>query len=115
MISTCSDQIQVNNVPYCGDGTPQTPNDSGFNEQCDDGNTDDFDGCTNACTIPYCGDNIVLPQTTCIDVRTRTAGDTEFMSQDWTVDRRSYTRSYYSISNTSTAIATNMSLGNIVT
>lgn len=37
----------------CGDGTM----DAG--EECDDGNTDDTDDCTNACTNATCGDGIV--------------------------------------------------------
>ena len=47
-------------VPYvrirwtrCGDGFV-----SG-SEACDDGNTDDTDGCTNRCTAPQCGDGVV--------------------------------------------------------
>jgi OmpA-OmpF porin, OOP family len=36
----------------CGDGILATT------EACDDGNTDDTDGCTNRCTIAACGDGI---------------------------------------------------------
>jgi len=41
-------------ISYCGDGILD-PND----EQCDDGNTNNNDACTNACTIARCGDGIV--------------------------------------------------------
>jgi cysteine-rich repeat protein len=37
----------------CGDGIREG------SEQCDDGNADDGDGCTNACTLPRCGDGAV--------------------------------------------------------
>src|SRR4051812_12704057 len=36
----------------CGDGILAST------EQCDDGNTDDTDGCTNRCTIAACGDGV---------------------------------------------------------
>ena len=39
--------------PVCGNGKVEV------GEQCDDGNPDDADGCTNACTLPVCGDAIV--------------------------------------------------------
>ena len=47
--------------PRCGDSIVQnTPEIDGSAEQCDDGNTDDLDGCTNDCGVPgYCGDSIV--------------------------------------------------------
>ncbi|MBP7061909.1 hypothetical protein KA037_01665 [Patescibacteria group bacterium] len=48
IISTCSDQIQVNNATYCGNGVPEA------NEQCDDGNSDNYDGCSNQCTTNTC-------------------------------------------------------------
>ena len=41
-------------ISYCGDGILD-PND----EDCDDGNTNDNDACTNACTTARCGDGIV--------------------------------------------------------
>lgn len=34
---------------YCGDGSIQSPNASGQYEQCDDGNSEDADTCTNQC------------------------------------------------------------------
>lgn len=58
--------VNVPNVPYvritwtrCGDGRV-----SGA-EACDDGNTDDTDGCTNACFLPACGDGIVQQSEEC--------------------------------------------------
>lgn len=39
----------VGGTGYCGDGTKQTPNASGTNEQCDDGNTTNGDGCSSSC------------------------------------------------------------------
>ena len=39
----------VGGTGYCGDGTQQTPNASGTNEQCDDGNTTNGDGCSSSC------------------------------------------------------------------
>ncbi|MEP0813617.1 MAG: DUF4215 domain-containing protein, partial [bacterium] len=39
---------------YCGDGVKQA------SEQCDDGNTDNNDACTNACTLNVCGDGAVF-------------------------------------------------------
>ena len=45
----------------CGDGVVEPP------EQCDDGNTVDDDGCTNACLLPTCGDGIVQAGEECDD------------------------------------------------
>lgn len=39
-------------APVCGDGVPVLP------EHCDDGNTDDNDGCSSRCHIETCGDGI---------------------------------------------------------
>src|SRR5262249_15370599 len=52
-----------NEVQYCGDGivNPNPP----FNEQCDDGNLNNFDSCRNDCTLPACGDHILDPGETC--------------------------------------------------
>jgi cysteine-rich repeat protein len=36
----------------CGDGKKEST------EQCDDGNTNNNDGCSNACRLPVCGNNI---------------------------------------------------------
>lgn len=52
-------------LPFCGDGTA----DSGYGEQCDDGNDSDLDGCTPDCVLEFCGDGTVndLPNETCDD------------------------------------------------
>lgn len=49
---------------YCGDGTPQTPNSSGFNEACDLGEDNGTSGCSDTCTVqtPTC--TIVAQQST---------------------------------------------------
>ncbi len=47
--------------PFCGDGVT----DAG--EECDDGNMDDADACTNACKNAVCGDGIVGPGEACDD------------------------------------------------
>jgi cysteine-rich repeat protein len=48
----------------CGDGVVDP------GEACDDGNTDDADGCTNACALPGCGDGIVAGDEQCDDGNT---------------------------------------------
>ncbi len=48
-------------LSFCGDGIV----DAG--EDCDDGNTDDTDGCRNDCTVSSCGDGIVDPGEDCDD------------------------------------------------
>jgi cysteine-rich repeat protein len=54
-------------VTYCGDGVLRQdidqdgdidPGDPGF-EACDDGNSDDYDGCTNTCQLARCGDGLL--------------------------------------------------------
>ncbi len=59
---------------FCGDGTTQTPNGKGtssgsppgFNEECDDGNTDNSDECIYDsndeyyCKLAYCGDGYIF-------------------------------------------------------
>ena len=47
--------------PVCGNGVQEA------NEECDDGNTDNEDDCTNACTVAFCGDGIVGPYEQCDD------------------------------------------------
>ena len=39
-------------VPECGNGVPDG------DEECDDGNDDEFDDCTSQCTIPVCDDGM---------------------------------------------------------
>lgn len=49
--SVTGEQIMANGckLPVCGDGTPD------IGEQCDDGNSDNWDGCRNDCTCGVCG------------------------------------------------------------
>jgi len=49
-------------IPYCGDGTVNQPS-----EECDDNNTNNFDGCRNSCILPKCGDDIKDPAEECDD------------------------------------------------
>jgi cysteine-rich repeat protein len=44
---------------YCGNGVVDP------GEECDDGNTNNNDGCRNNCKLPYCGDGIVDPNKEC--------------------------------------------------
>ncbi len=48
-------------IPSCGDGVTNTL----AGEECDDANANDFDGCTNSCTI--CGNGIVTAPEECDD------------------------------------------------
>lgn len=45
----------------CGDNLQQS------SEECDDGGTVDFDGCSAGCLLEYCGDTVVQPPETCDD------------------------------------------------
>ncbi len=45
----------------CGDGQVQAP------EECDDGNRNDADACSNKCTVPKCGDGVVQAGEACDD------------------------------------------------
>jgi len=47
--------------PVCGDGNTDV------DEECDDGNQEDADACTNACKNAACGDGIVGPGEMCDD------------------------------------------------
>ncbi len=51
----------------CGDGEVSS------SEECDDGNLDPTDDCTNTCTRPTCGDNIVQGDEECDDGNTNDA------------------------------------------
>lgn len=59
VVETCTDVcVETGNtaecVPKsCGDKVRQSP------EQCDDGNKDDTDACTNACKVAHCGDTAI--------------------------------------------------------
>ncbi|GEM_PF-3496823 len=45
---------QINNCEQiCGNGIKESP------EQCDDGNSNNFDSCKNDCTAPVCGDGLI--------------------------------------------------------
>jgi cysteine-rich repeat protein len=71
-------QFQTVTGPYCGDGVPNGT------EQCDDGNTDETDGCFNNCTRPCeCGEDTDTfqdgqPNDTCA------FGDTQWISNTTT-------------------------------
>jgi cysteine-rich repeat protein len=47
--------------PVCGDGLVQA------GEACDDGNTEDDDGCTERCEPPFCGDDLLTAGEQCDD------------------------------------------------
>ena len=51
-------------APICGDGIADSPD-----EQCDDGDTDNGDGCLNSCAVASCGDGFV-----CADAATCSTG-----------------------------------------
>jgi cysteine-rich repeat protein len=52
-------ELILNVLPKCGNGTVDP------GEECDDGNTNPFDGCTNVCTI--CGNGTVTAPEACDD------------------------------------------------
>jgi cysteine-rich repeat protein len=80
LVSTVFEEIEINsdsilvtiyNTPegdgeYCGDGEI-----NGENEECDDGNNEDGDGCSEICTVeteePYCGDGNIDENEECDD------------------------------------------------
>jgi cysteine-rich repeat protein len=73
VVETCTDVCVVTGttaecVPKsCGDKVRQSP------EQCDDGNKDDTDACTNACKVAHCGDTAIWKDhETCDDGNTTT-------------------------------------------
>jgi cysteine-rich repeat protein len=51
VIATCS--VTLGGGPVCGDGVREGT------EECDDGNEDNIDACTNACVSARCGDGFV--------------------------------------------------------
>jgi len=61
-IGACACAPTILFVTLCGNGALQgaqvTPPGT---EQCDDGNSVDYDACTNHCTLPACGDGILQP------------------------------------------------------
>lgn len=56
-----ADSTDPNGQGTCGNGIPEA------GEQCDDGNTNDDDGCSNACQLTSCGDGIVQSGEDCDD------------------------------------------------
>ena len=59
--TTPSDGSTTTPAPICGDGVSEPP------EECDDGNQEDADYCTNACRLPACGDGVKSPGEGCDD------------------------------------------------
>lgn len=57
-------------VLSCGNGTTETS----LGEECDDGNADNTDSCTNSCKAPACGDSFIQEEEMCDDGNT-TDGD----------------------------------------
>lgn len=52
--------VECREATYCGDGVVQSPNDNNQDEQCDDGNDNNGDGCSNTCEVEQgweCNDN----------------------------------------------------------
>jgi cysteine-rich repeat protein len=61
----CTSTCQYN---ICGDMKPNTMGTTG--EQCDDGNNQQMDACSNSCTVPTCGNNIIEMGEACDDGNT---------------------------------------------
>ena len=59
----CCDVATVIVPTFCRDGVTQNPNNAGQIEECDDGNTNNTDRCSNSCSNAKCGDGIVQPIT----------------------------------------------------
>lgn len=55
----------------CGNGLP----DPDLGEECDDGNLDETDRCKSDCTLTFCGDGIVQPETEACDDGNQDDGD----------------------------------------
>jgi cysteine-rich repeat protein len=51
----CLGGVCTGNSNHCGDGVVQ----ASCGEQCDDGNSNNHDGCKNDCTLNTCGDGVV--------------------------------------------------------
>jgi cysteine-rich repeat protein len=71
--STCKSDCSGFNAPSacgatCGNGKVEG------NEECDDGNTDNNDGCTNSCKKNVCGDGFLSPTEQCDDGANNGAG-----------------------------------------
>ncbi|MCA9639028.1 MAG: DUF4215 domain-containing protein, partial [Myxococcales bacterium] len=61
--TACNREASVDDAgaaaPFCGDGVVAE------DEECDDGNVEDGDGCTGACTLEFCGDGVVQAREEC--------------------------------------------------
>ncbi len=57
----CSTTCQITSIPSCGNASLQ------IGEECDDGNTSDFDGCTSLCRIEqnYCKNGSLCVKNSC--------------------------------------------------
>lgn len=58
-LNTCQWNVSSCGVAKCGDGIPQSPNAYGFDEDCDDKNSNNNDACKNDCTDNVCRDGFV--------------------------------------------------------
>ena len=61
--------IDMGGAPVCGDGVTESA------EECDDGNSDNDDACTNACAAAACGDGYVWSGIETCDDGNASAGD----------------------------------------
>lgn len=63
LLFACNREASVDDAgaaaPFCGDGVVAE------DEECDDGNVEDGDGCTGACTLEFCGDGVVQAREEC--------------------------------------------------
>ncbi|MEE2758167.1 MAG: DUF4215 domain-containing protein [Myxococcota bacterium] len=69
VISDLTRQYEGPGCGQCGDGIRQ------LDEECDDGNRDQNDGCTNSCNVAVCGDGLVFAGTEQCDDGNRNGGD----------------------------------------
>ena len=65
MAVTLNGSGAIDNIVFelsvCGDGNLDP------GEECDDGNNDDFDGCSSDCMLEFCGDGVLQPGEECDD------------------------------------------------
>ena len=84
--TSCQQTLTVNTpLTFCWDGTIQTPNDAWFTEQCDDGNNNNWDGCSATCTIEPFVPSISIDKTDAnpIDFDTIIWNDTQTIASGW--------------------------------